>query len=655
MLSAFMTLMPILDFLSDLAMFNVLLAALDYGWAALVLLIIVLSFRFQSLYAALSPKPELVSINLLYVPFLLMPCYERIMGQVTSGSMQDLYDAAKQVDPRAFDSLEAGGGAALSSAQKTTPGNSHEELTQRALYGEQMEWFRAQLLDWLAEYKQLNALCGVSWLGWMRRLGFVATLEVKLTCLSFLFGPLLLFDSATKLMIHAVDHKRESQKTADDEKQDLHLRVLGFIEATYESLPQLVVSTALALSTTGVNYIVLSISITCSSLGILLALYHFAKNYTAMLKVLSPTASMLRDQARKLAQSYDIATATLAGAVREAFGRGVEARDLVGPIVQLRGMRARDVKERVEMEDSVDIEGLAALRKEGYVALEMTAAGVDLGALKAAGFNASELKASGFALSDLKEAGFEARDLKEAGFPLGALKEVGFPPRALKEAGFEADALLRIGFVASDLAAAGFDETESLIAALLIKVRLSLEDVKKAEKLDWNSKRLDDDDLRAIVALAANGAMAKCTHLEIGGNEIGDKGLEALSRALATVALPSLWILHLEMNNIGDVGLSALASACAKGGLASCTTLDLGENQIRDAGMEAFSGALANGALASVSDLHLNSNQIGDIGMQSFSTALANGAMVSLTQLSVDDPEHPALRAACDARDICLC
>ena len=82
-----------------------------------------------------------------------MPCYERIMGQVTSGSMQDLYDAAKQVDPRGFDSLEAGGGAALSLAQKTTPGKSHvEELTQRALYGEQMEWFRAQL-DWLAEYK----------------------------------------------------------------------------------------------------------------------------------------------------------------------------------------------------------------------------------------------------------------------------------------------------------------------------------------------------------------------------------------------------------------------------------------------------------------------------------------------------------------------
>ena len=56
MLSAFMTLMPILDFLSDLAMFNVLLAALDYGWAALVLLIIVLSFRFQSLYAYSTPR-----------------------------------------------------------------------------------------------------------------------------------------------------------------------------------------------------------------------------------------------------------------------------------------------------------------------------------------------------------------------------------------------------------------------------------------------------------------------------------------------------------------------------------------------------------------------------------------------------------------------
>ena len=58
--------------------------------------------------------------------------------------------------------------------------------------------------------------------------------------------------------------------------------------------------------------------------------------------------------------------------------------------------------------------------------------------------------------------------------------------------------------------------------------------------------------------------------------------------------------------------------------------------------------------------LGLHRNQIGDAGMQALSTALAGGAMASLTPLSyldisVDDPEHPALRAACDARvNICL-
>ena len=82
--------------------------------------------------------------------------------------------------------------------------------------------------------------------------------------------------------------------------------------------------------------------------------------------------------------------------------------------------------------------------------------------------------------------------------------------------------------------------------------------------------------------------------------------------------------LNLSNNQIGDAGVTALAQACAAGALAQCTTLVLG------------------------------GNKIGDKGIEALSEALATGAMASLTALSVDDPEHPALRAACDARDIHL-
>ena len=56
--------------------------------------------------------------------------------------------------------------------------------------------------------------------------------------------------------------------------------------------------------------------------------------------------------------------------------------------------------------------------------------------------------------------------------------------------------------------------------------------------------------------------------------------------------------------------------------------------------------------------LRLNNNEIGDEGMRSLSDALVKGALVSLKALQMDDgplgSEHPALKAACDARGIDL-
>ena len=52
--------------------------------------------------------------------------------------------------------------------------------------------------------------------------------------------------------------------------------------------------------------------------------------------------------------------------------------------------------------------------------------------------------------------------------------------------------------------------------------------------------------------------------------------------------------------------------------------------------------------------LNLSYNKIGDVGLQALADALGKGALASLEMLFVDNEEHPALKAACQARGIDL-
>ena len=94
------------------------------------------------------------------------------------------------------------------------------------------------------------------------------------------------------------------------------------------------------------------------------------------------------------------------------------------------------------------------------------------------------------------------------------------------------------------------------------------------------------------------------------------------------------------------------------GALAKCTYINLGVNQVGDAGLSALAGALSSGALPALRILGLGNNNIGDVGLQAFADALGKGALASLKTLYVNDgplgTEHPALKVACDARGINL-
>ena len=82
--------------------------------------------------------------------------------------------------------------------------------------------------------------------------------------------------------------------------------------------------------------------------------------------------------------------------------------------------------------------------------------------------------------------------------------------------------------------------------------------------------------------------------------------------------------------------------------------LYLNQNQIGDVGLSALAEAVGNGALASLEALDLSKNEIGEAGMTAFADAVGKGALASLETLVVDDEEHPALEAACQARGVDL-
>ena len=187
---------------------------------------------------------------------------------------------------------------------------------------------------------------------------------------------------------------------------------------------------------------------------------------------------------------------------------------------------------------------------------------------------------------------------------------------------------------------------------------------------------IGDGEMKSLAEALVSGALPKLRFLWLGNNRIGDDGMTAFAQAVKPVseggsgALPAVTTLDLRKNNFGDAGMTALASAVGSGALPQLLELWLQDNKIGDAGMTAFAQAVkpvsegGSGALAQCQQLYLGGNRIGDVGMTAFAQAIrpvsegGSGALVSLEDLYVDDgpfgTEHPALRAACEARCIFL-
>ena len=177
--------------------------------------------------------------------------------------------------------------------------------------------------------------------------------------------------------------------------------------------------------------------------------------------------------------------------------------------------------------------------------------------------------------------------------------------------------------------------------------------------------------MRAVLEVSS-GALAKCTHIELGGNPASQGSKHAVQDALKRRWLDGEFLAthlneatSLDMFSMkwGDAEMTKLAAALeycrAEGALPQLKRLDLDSNQIGDVGMQALAGAVSKGALAALETLDLSVNAIGDAGMSALAKAITpgpngKGALPALKELLVDNPEHAALKAACQARGIDL-
>ena len=66
-----LALLPIFDLLSDLAAFIEFVSAGQAGYAIILMVILVLNWRFVTIYAALTPRPSPVAVVIMFIPFLL--------------------------------------------------------------------------------------------------------------------------------------------------------------------------------------------------------------------------------------------------------------------------------------------------------------------------------------------------------------------------------------------------------------------------------------------------------------------------------------------------------------------------------------------------------------------------------------------------------
>lgn len=366
-------------------------------------------------------------------------------------------------------------------ARKRNPGTAADSPK----YGFEATIIRALVEQNVASFDSLQG-------DYVRQLFLIVIFEAKLTCLSLVVGPMLLWGAALTLfrgaylpsnakagsyaMLDMITPRYDASLAA--EERLMHCRILLIMQAGFQSLPQAAAQTSVFFSCSGGFSIELYLlSMTCSLSVASFALMSFAQHRQSLSKLAFPQADDIAAELARRSEMLAVDSAWLLADIAAAREAGVPHEDTHAAVLRLRDQRVAQAR---------------ALHQNGCVPQMLFDAGYTPAELCAAGVSAGELRAAGLWLAQLEELGLPLRELRDSGYSTEALHDAGHELHELVAAGATAEELKSLQtFTVADLRGAG------LGAAALRAVGYSAEDLKtggcsggEMKQAGWTAKEL---------------------------------------------------------------------------------------------------------------------------------------------------------------------
>ena len=295
-------LLPILDMMTDFVTLIWWITMGWYGFPIVGFMILILNWRFAMLFAAINPKPEISSMIYLYIPFMLTPAlWDRLLSindddinNSTIPGGHHTLDVTVDIDPRPLGNVTNaapnGGGNTLVRTSSTDEQRATFQFTDILFRSKDVRQWQSLARDKLS--RKIQHLRESDWATYLVRL---YVWELLLTTVSVFAGPYFVSQAAIGLARSQFMNSDEVPKSTSEEvgkfqRQQLLNKVIAFVEALFESLPQLILQVLGVLYLNDGNiptYAIVSISSSFSAVSYALGSFLWVRK--KLLMVLRPS------------------------------------------------------------------------------------------------------------------------------------------------------------------------------------------------------------------------------------------------------------------------------------------------------------------------------------------------------------------------------
>jgi hypothetical protein len=255
-LSVILCLIPVVDIITDIISFVIYVYHGETWWSTFCWSIIHLNFRFSLLFGIFHPQPNLHRITYMYVPILTI--YKAAIILKVDERFADEYESSQNNSPHDGDVSEVHG-------KLYSPKSIQEVLRRKIMF---------------FHYRFDN-----SYSCWCKPC-MAILYEAALFFISIFVGPYFTIGSSFHLADIIIKGCTEQNRL---QRSTIYAKVICFIEALFESLPQMMLQTWIFFRVHIPLWIYL-LSISFSIGGVIKASYSIIRNYKHFMQILIPVS-----------------------------------------------------------------------------------------------------------------------------------------------------------------------------------------------------------------------------------------------------------------------------------------------------------------------------------------------------------------------------